>query len=160
MTSYSPIGIFSELSNYIIGKEKKDRFNTKLKDAVVENNTGLYHELIMDGYNPYRKDKDGKMSFEYSDNLKFFKLAQGWLYVLAFEDRPELSFIDISDSEPETQLSIKSPKRKIFITTESDSDKDAEDLLEELISQYKKEEECKKKMFTEKRRMKRKKNLH
>ena len=100
MSSFSATDMFQELSNYVIGREKSNRDNTKLKDAAIANNSVLYQKLIMDGYNPYRKDKDGKLPFEYSeDPIKFFKISNEWLSVLAYDGNPDLMEYKGEDEE-------------------------------------------------------------
>jgi hypothetical protein len=102
MSSFSANDMFQELSNYVIGREKFNRVNSKLKDAAISNNQVLYQKFIMAGYNPYRKDNNGKLPFEYSDDPnKFFKISNDWLSVLAYDSNPDLMTCedDVNDED-------------------------------------------------------------
>lgn len=95
--TYSPAGFFKTLENYIIGREKHNHNNTFLKDAVIANDLTEYNKLIQNGYNPYRKDADNKMPFEYSADLKYFEASHEWIGLLAFDMNPDIESQDDED---------------------------------------------------------------
>jgi len=85
MAIYTAEGFFIVLGNFIIGDEREDWQNQKLKEAVLAGDYDQYQSLIRRGYNPYRKDDESKMSFEYASDLKYFNEAHAWITVLACE---------------------------------------------------------------------------
>ncbi|MDD4930712.1 MAG: hypothetical protein PHG66_00980 [Candidatus Colwellbacteria bacterium] len=95
----SSTSAYTALGQYLIGKEKSDRENTKLKDAAVCGSIVNFKSLVSRGYNPYRPDNDGKMPFEWAeDQEKFKELSAEWIHQLAFDMNPD-TFSDDSDDE-------------------------------------------------------------
>lgn len=78
------------LGYYLVGAEISDRINEKLKNAAISGSMDEYEKLIIQGYNPYRVDKDGKMPFEYAEDQETFCiLASNWIGKLAYNTNPD-----------------------------------------------------------------------
>ena len=82
--------ILYALGVFLVGAEKVDRDNTKLKDSVIANDLVAYKQWINKGYNPFRMDAEYKRPYEYSENKEFERLASEWVNELAYSLNPEI----------------------------------------------------------------------
>jgi hypothetical protein len=115
------------LGIYIVGNEKHDQNNTKLKDAVLAGNLETYKHFIRVGYNPYRTDAKGIRSYEHSKETKYVEAALEWVHQLASCTHPHRINLPDSDDEggyPSSDEEGEASPQSISDESPSEDDRD------------------------------------